>query len=116
MCVSSISGTTPDEEERMWQLGMSKARQIHTNLGKIILRIQEEVTKVPKKPAHSEVIEQLKVEKTKNGDNEIIIRNNRYDRPDHQHRPTTTNDVEPPTQRDGRGYRVYSKMTPPQRK
>ena len=65
MCVSSISGTTPDEEERMWQLGMSKARQIHTNLGKISLRIQEEVTKKPTKPAHSEVIEQLKVEKPK---------------------------------------------------
>ena len=49
----------------MWQLGMSKARQIHTNLGKIILRIQEEVSKTPKKTAHSEVIEQLKVEKPK---------------------------------------------------
>ena len=62
---SSSSGTTPDEEDRMWQLGMAKARQSHTNLGKIILQIQEEVQKKPKKPAHSEVIEQLKVEKPK---------------------------------------------------
>ena len=47
----------------MWQLGMSKARQLHTNVGTIILRIQEEVTKKPKKPAHAEVIDQLKTQR-----------------------------------------------------
>ena len=47
----------------MWQLGMAKARQIHTNVTKNILRIQEEITKKPKKPAHSEVIDQLKAQK-----------------------------------------------------
>ena len=61
-CVSSTSGTTPYEEERMWKLGISKARQIHTNVTKILLRIQEEVTTTPKKPAHAEVIDQLKGE------------------------------------------------------
>ena len=62
-----LNGTTPDEEEKMWLLGMAKARQIHTNVTKTILRIQEEITKKPKKPAHAEVIEQLKGEKPKMG-------------------------------------------------